>query len=251
MERLAFSVFQEDGPHVATVRLTQPEIGNSLQTDDIRELGRAILAAGSEPDIKVVLVRADGDHFCLGRNPGPGAPSLTSALQIRSGITDPILGFYADLRATPVPVVAVVRGEARGFGCAFVGQCDLAIAADTARFSLPEMDTNLPPTLAISALLGKVPPKQLMHLVYTRQSIGAADALALGLLSEVVPRAELEAVVALTISRLTDRRRPALVAVKEYLAVAPHVDPVAASRYASALLSVVLSSKSESNPLVS
>ena len=62
----------------------------------------------------------------------------------------PILDLYADVRATPVPVLAVVQGEARGFGCALVGQCDLAIAVESARFSLPELETNLPPTLAIS-----------------------------------------------------------------------------------------------------
>lgn len=116
MDRLAFSVRHDNGSHVATVTLIRPETGNRLDTDDIRALGRAILAAGSDPDSKVVLVKAEGDAFCLGRKPGPDEPSSNSALQIRSNITDPILGFYADLRATPVPVVAVVSGEARGFG---------------------------------------------------------------------------------------------------------------------------------------
>ena len=124
-----------------------------------------------------------------------------------------------------------------------VGQCDLSIAAARAKFSLPEMDTNLPPTLAISAVLGKVPPKRLMHLIYTRAKIEAAEALELGLLSEVVPAEKLDSAVAATLARLTDRGRPALAAVKEYLAAAPHMDPHAASRYASTLLSVVLSSK--------
>jgi enoyl-CoA hydratase/carnithine racemase len=112
-------------------------------------------------------------------------------------------------------------------------------------FSLPEMDTNLPPTLAISAVLGEMPPKRLMHLIYTRTKIGAAEALALGLLSEVAPAKELDAAVATTLASLTDRSRPALAAVKEFLAVAPHMDPDAAARYASTLLSVVLSSKDE------
>jgi enoyl-CoA hydratase/carnithine racemase len=212
-------------------------------TEDLQGLGRAILDAGNDPQVKVVLVRAEGEQFCMGRDPGPGAPSAKSALQIRSGVTEPILGLYADLRATPVPVIAVVQGEARGFGCAFVGQCDLAIASEDATFSLPEMDTNLPPTLAISAVLGKVPPKRLMHLIYTRHRISAHEALNLGFLSEVVRAAELDGAVQATVARLTDRTRPALEAVKEYLSVAPHLDPVAASRYASSLLSVVLSSK--------
>jgi enoyl-CoA hydratase/carnithine racemase len=243
MDKSNFTVTYEDGPHIATVTLTRSEAGNRLTIEDIPPLGKAILAAGSLPDIKVVMVKAQGEQFCMGRDPGQAAPTTKSALQTRNDVTAPILGLYADLRATPVPVVAVVQGEARGFGCAFVGQCDLAIAAEHATFSLPEMDTNLPPTLAISAVLGKLPPKRLTHLIYTREKIEAKEALELGLLSEVVPAAELQRAALKTIARLTDRSRPALEAVKEYMAVAPHLDPDAASRYASALLSVVLSSK--------
>jgi enoyl-CoA hydratase len=242
MERSSFAV-SFDGPHIATITLTRPESGNRLTAEDLPALGQAILDAGNKPDVKVVLVKAQGEQFCMGRDPGPAAPSPKSALQIRNGVTEPILGIYEAIRGTPVPVIAVVQGEARGFGCAFVGQCDLAIASDKATFSLPEMDTDLPPTLAISAVLGKIPPKRLTHLIYTREKISAKEALELGLLSEVVPASELESATQKTVARLTDRRRPALEAVKEYMAIAPHLDTNAASRYASALLSVVLSSK--------
>ncbi|GAC1548693.1 MAG: hypothetical protein NVS2B5_02980 [Beijerinckiaceae bacterium] len=243
MDNEAFSVAHDTAAHTATVTLTRPAIGNRLLADDLPSLGRAIREAGSDPGVKVVIFRAEGEQFCMGRDPGSGAPSPRSALEIRVGVTQPILGLYADLRATAVPVIAVVQGEARGFGCAVVGQCDLSIAADTATFSLPEMDGNLPPTLAISALLGKVPLKRLTHLVYTRRSISAAEALELGFLSEVVPRADLERATAATVATLTDRNRPALEAIKEYLSVAPNLDTLAASRYASSLLSVVLAPK--------
>jgi enoyl-CoA hydratase len=243
METEAFAVERGGTAHVATVTLSRADAGNKLLTHEIRALGRAIRELGSDPGVKVVLLRGRGDHFCLGRQPDPGNPAAASALAMRTGVTEPILDLYADVRATPVPVLAVVHGEARGFGCALVGQCDLAVAAEGAQFSMPEMDVNLPPTLAISAVLGKVPPKRLLHLVYTRDRIPAQEALALGILSEVVPAAGLEDAVARTVSRLTDRSRPALCAVKEYMGVAPYVDPAAASRLAANILSVVLSSK--------
>ena len=245
MENAPFFVEHDQAHFTATITLSRPDQGNRLMTEDVSALGRAIRESGAEPAVKAVIIRAQGEHFCLGRDPGPAPAKPKSALAMRTGITQPILDLYEDIRATPVPVIAVVQGEARGFGCAMVGQCDLSIAAEGATFSLPEMDTNLPPTLAISAVLGKVPPKRLMHLIYTRAKIGAAEALALGFLSEVVPAAELDSAVAATLARLTDCSRPALAAVKEYLAVAPHMDPHAASRYASTLLSVVLSSKDE------
>jgi enoyl-CoA hydratase len=246
MSDAAFSTGREVGGAVATITLSRPDRGNRLTTADLRELGEAILAAGADAAVKAVVVRARGDDFCLGRDPGPKPPEPKSALALRTDVTEPILGVYEAIRATPVPVIAVVQGAARGFGCALVGQCDLAIASDKASFSLPEMDTNLPPTLAISAVLGKMPVKRLMHLVCTRAAIAAAEALNLGLLSQVVPAEQLDAAAGDLLACLTDRNRPALAAVKEYLLVAPHVDPVAASRYASTLLSVVLSSKENS-----
>lgn len=242
MESNAFTV-TKDGA-VATVTLAKPESGNRLLIDEIQALGRAIRAFGEEPEVKAVVVRARGEAFCLGRQP-PASSSPKSALAIRAGVTQPILDLYADLRATSVPVIAVVQGEARGFGCALVGQCDLAIAADTARFALPEMDANLPPTLAISAVLGKVPPKRLLHMVYTRRSVTAQEALSLGLVSEVAPLAQLDETAAQTLACFADRSRAALCAIKEYMAVAPHADPAGAARLAANLLAAVLSSPGE------
>ena len=242
MENEAFVEDVDPSGHTATVTFNRPDAGNRLLAHEVRELGRTIRALGSRDDVKVVVVRARGDDFCLGRQPAPPGAEPKSALEVRTGVTEPILDLYADVRATPVPVLAAVQGGAHGFGCAFVGQCDLAVASDGARFSLPEMEKNLPPTLAISALLGKIPPKRLLHLVYMRAEIDAAEALASGLVSEVVPHAKLEAAVTNMVSRLTDRSRSAVCAVKEYMNIAPYVDPAAAARLGANLLSVVLSS---------
>jgi crotonobetainyl-CoA hydratase len=94
-------------------------------------------------------------------------------------------------------------------------------------------------------MLHKVPPKRMLHMVYTRRAIGAAEALSLGLLSEVVPRASLDAAVEKTLSHLLDRNRAALCGVKEYIGAALYTDPNAAARLASNLLAAVLSSPRE------
>lgn len=242
MRKEAFIVEVKPAEHTANVTLSRPEDGNQLLVEEVRALGRTIRDLGNREEVKVIVVRAEGDNFCLGRKPGPAGAGPRTALDIRTGVTEPILDLYADVRATSVPVLAVAQGRARGFGCAFVGVCDLVVAADTARFSMPEMDHNLPPTLAISAVLGKIPPKRLIHFVYTRAEISAAEALALGLISEVAPLAKLEATAASTVARLTDRSRAALCAVKEYMNIAPYGDPAAAARLGANLLSVVLSS---------
>lgn len=242
MEGRGFEVLRDGSSPVVTVRLARPEQGNRLLTHEIRELGHAVREAGSSPEVKVVVLRADGEAFCLGRQPDSGAKAPSTAMEVRELVTQPILDLYADIRATPVPVVAVIQGEAKGFGCALVGQCDLAIAAEGARFSMPEMDTHLPPTLAISAVLGKVLQKRILHMVYTRDSIDAAEALAVGLVSQIAVAGALDEAVEQTLARLTDRNRASLCAIKEYMGTAPYVDPHSAARLASNILSVVLSS---------
>jgi enoyl-CoA hydratase/carnithine racemase len=241
----AFRVEEDRARRVATLRLSRGASGNRVSAEEIPLIGRAIAELGRSKDFKVVLVRAEGENFCLGRTPDPPGKAPTTAMGIRSGITEPILDVYAAIRATPLPVIAVVQGEAKGFGCAFVSQCDLAIASDDAVLSLPELDHNLPPTLAISAMLHKLPPKRILQMVYTRRPIGAAEALSIGLISEIVPRAKLDEAVEKTLAHLLDRNRAALCGVKEYMNAALYIDPNGAARLAANLLSAVVSSPRE------
>src|SRR3546814_7438077 len=88
----------------------------------------------------------------------------------------PILGVYDAFRRLPVPVLTLVQGRALGFGCAMVGASDVAIAAASARFALPEMKHGIPPTLAISALVPRVAAKTVADLVYSAEEIDASSA---------------------------------------------------------------------------
>ena len=137
-----------------------------------------------------------------------------------------------------------MQGPALGFGSAFVGVCDLGIATEKARFAFTEMDHNLPPTLAMSAVIDKIPAKRLMHLVMTRELIGPDEALALGLISQVTTTAKLEATTTTTVGRLIDRDRSAVCAVKEYLLTALQLDTAASARLGANMIAVILSSQS-------
>jgi enoyl-CoA hydratase/carnithine racemase len=245
MESGAFRIEEDKARRVVTVRLTRGATGNKLSAAEIPLLGRAIREAGSNKVFKLVVVRGEGANFCQGRSPDAPGTSPKTALEIRDRVTEAILGAYDDIRLTPVPVIAVVQGEARGFGCAFVSQCDLAIASDDASFALPEMDHHLPPTLAISAMLHRVPPKRILQMVYTRGIITAAEALGCGIVSELAARGQLDAAVEKTLASMLDRNRAALVGVKEYMYGTLHADAHAAARLASNLLAAVLSSPRE------
>jgi enoyl-CoA hydratase len=143
-----------------------------------------------------------------------------------------------------VPLIAAVQGAALGFGCAIASVCDITIAAEDARFAFPEMRHDLPPTLAMSAALDRIPSKALLWMVYSMKEIDARTAQAYGLASQVVPRAGLDTAVKELTDALAARRRDSIVTVKRYAQRARQADAQTASDLAGNMLAVVLSSKS-------
>src|SRR3954471_3346637 len=170
---------------VAKITIDRATEGNLLTIDMLRELTAAFRTAAAT-DAKVILLRSTGADFCRGRDVRGGAPSPT-AMAMRANVCEPILQLYDAIAEAPQPVICAVQGIAHGFGCAMATACDITIAADNARFKLPEMEKDLPPSLAISALLLKVPRKAIAYMVYAMPEIDAATALANGLVSAVVP----------------------------------------------------------------
>jgi enoyl-CoA hydratase len=225
---------------VVTITIDRPAEGNMLSLEMLRALTARLKEAGAS-DAKAIALRSTGTDFCKGRE-AKGGPTNPTALVMRDQILQPILDVYDALNNVPQPVVCAVQGAAFGFGCAMATAADLTIAAEGATFKLPEMTHNLPPTLAISALMTKVPRKAIAWLVYTLAEIDAKTALSLGIVSAVVPKAQLDAAMDNTLRALTVRSSAALIAVKDYLRSAPMMEPRGAAAYGAALLSGVLTS---------
>jgi enoyl-CoA hydratase/carnithine racemase len=173
------------------ITLNRPDCGNLITMSMIRTLTETLQSIPD--DIKIVVIDAEGDEFCKGRDyseaPEDAAKGKKpSALDIRTRMTAPIIDFYSTIKSASVPTVSVVQGAAAGFGCALACACDIVIAGDRARFSLPEMhERGLPPTLAMTALLDRVNLRTLVYLVFGTEQIGAAAALSAGLVSAVEP----------------------------------------------------------------
>ncbi len=225
---------------VATITIDRAAEGNQLTVDMLGELSAAFRAAGTT-DAKVITLRTVGVDFCRGRDPKGGRPSPT-ALAVRANVVAPILDVYDAIAGTSQPVICTVQGAALGFGCALATACDVTVASDTARFRLPEMEKNLPPTLAISAMMSRVPRKALTWMVYSMADIGAERALHLGIISSVVPAAQLDTTLVKLVADLVSHSREALIAVKEYMRSAPAMEVRGAADYAGSLLAAVLSS---------
>ncbi len=232
--------------NLLTITLNRPEQGNGLNDSAIAQL--TTLLQGAAARARLVLLKASGDDFCVGRIAPRGAaqPKL-EALSVRRG-RDVVFNCYGAFRDSPVPIVAAVQGRALGFGCAIAACADITIAAHSASFQMPEFGENIMPTIAMSALLGKITAKQLMYVAYSTAVLSAERAERLGLVSEVAQGAGgLETAIQRICVQILKAPQPAVLAIKEYARVAPGMEIRGAVDYARSLHAVINSS-SEMRP---
>lgn len=231
---------EKAGP-VMTVTLNRPDSGNAVSNEMGGEIVGILNDAG---DAKVIVLRGAGKDFCLGRDIAAlkAAGPLKTVVDYRAGNTTPALALFGSFRRVRQPVVAVVQGKAIGLGCGLAGVADITIAADDSQYQLPEMDHGIPPALAMSALIGTLSPKAIAWLVYSCETIDAARALGIGLISKVVPAAKLQQKADALIKRLAGYSAPAVPAVKEYLRSAPKMDLQGAADFGANLIAGVMTS---------
>jgi enoyl-CoA hydratase len=212
-----FLVEQADA--VLRVTINHPERGNGMTDDMAIELTRII--DGAAQTAAVMVLRGAGDDFCIGRARGPGAPpQMKDALERREA-SDVIFNCYGAFRRAPIPIVGVVNGRALGFGCAVAALCDITIAGEHAQFQVPEYAHNIMPTMVMSSLIDRVSRKALSYLVYSTATVSAERALSYGIVSEVLPEAQLDEAVDKICRGIIKAPRPATEAVKEYIRSAP------------------------------
>lgn len=226
---------------VATITLNRPEAGNRLTN----AMAAAVAAAlGQAQGARVVLLRGAGADFCIGRDMQPPPPGArVSPLDVMREDTGPMLEMFDAFRRVKAPVLGVVQGKAWGIGTVFAGLCDVTLAAAGTTFRLAELERGIPPCIAMSPLLDRMPKKALAYLVLSAEEMGADAALAAGLVSRVVAPQALEEAVQAFVRRLVGFRSETVEAVKVYLDSAPHFNEANAALYGSSMLCNVLASR--------
>ena len=222
------------------VTLNRPDEGNAATDAMALELTRVLHEASGQA--LAVVLRGAGADFCVGRASMGQKPTTKPEALERRRANDVVFACYDAIRKSPVPVVAAVQGRALGFGCAVVSACDIVLAADTATFQIPEIRHGIMPTMVLSAVYDRMPQKALAYAVLSTEPFDAARAMAWGLVSEVVPEAELNEAAECLAAQLATVPRPALEGVKEFLRVAPGMPREGAVDYARSLHAMVNSS---------
>lgn len=234
-----FKITQDAG--IARIDLNRPDEGNALTRAMMVGLSAALRELGAKPDVHVVTIESRGQQFCRGRDGKGESRAGMTPYEIRQKLMGAVLDVYQAVADVPVPVVALVHGDALGFGCATAVGCDITLAADNARFAFPEIEHDIPPTMAMCAALGKVQAKALSYLIYSADSVSAAEAVTLGLASKVLPAASFATDSDAFLKKLASRPRLILETIKKYQTKATHLTPDMASEYAGTLLALVRS----------
>lgn len=175
---------------------------NAIDDATVLAISAALAQAEAEDARAVVLTGAGTRAFCAGADLASGSGSFQYDFS-RPGV--PLVRLLAQARACPLPLIARVNGHVMAGGMGLLAMCDLAIAADHARFGLPEVRVGLFPMQVMAVLHRLVPPRVLAEMALTGEPIDAAEAWRVGLVNHVVPGAELDAKVEWLLDRLRDK----------------------------------------------
>jgi 2-(1,2-epoxy-1,2-dihydrophenyl)acetyl-CoA isomerase len=175
---------------VATITLARPESLNALNSTMRRELLAALKAAGRDDAVRAVVITGEGRGFCSGADLRGGSGER----DFRRVLTDQYNPLVTALRELPRPVIAAVNGVAAGAGMSIALACDLVYAADDARFILAFGRIGLVPDSGMTRTLVRgLGRHRAAGLIFGGEPLGAAEAQAAGLVTEVVPAAQLAA----------------------------------------------------------
>ena len=182
--------------HVATITLNRPEAYNALDLGLGRDLFHATLEVDEDPDVRCVVITGAGKAFCAGGNVKDFADNLARIGILVKELTTYLHGAVSRLARSNKPVIMAVNGVAAGGGFSFALSGDVVIAAESARFTMAYSKIAATPDGSSSYFLPRlIGLRRTLELYLTNRVLSAREALEWGLVTRVVPDAELRTAV--------------------------------------------------------
>lgn len=189
----ALQVNHQDG--IATLSLNRPELHNAFDAGLIKTLTEALDTVGHDPEVRAVVLTGNGASFSAGADL-QWMRAMASASQEENRIDSLALArLMRTLDELPKPTIARVQGASFGGGVGLVACCDIAIAADGARFGLTESRLGLLPAVISPYVITAIGPRQARRWFASGEYFDAATALQIGLVHQVVATDALDAAV--------------------------------------------------------
>jgi enoyl-CoA hydratase/carnithine racemase len=178
---------------LARITLNRPDKRNALSLELMEELLDALDTLGADPDVRAVVIEGAGVAFSAGHDL---SEMVGRDLPFYQRLFDVCTELMEKIHRLPQPVIAKVHGIATAAGCQLVAACDLAVAADDARFATPGVKIGLfcsTPMVPLSRAIGR---KRALEMLLTGELVDASTALEWGLVNRVVPSEQLDDAVA-------------------------------------------------------
>jgi enoyl-CoA hydratase/carnithine racemase len=202
-----------DARGVVTLTMNRPQQFNALSEEMMTALQAELDAVARDDSARVVVLAAVGKAFC----PGHDLKQFKSnpSLDYYRGIFEQGARLMLTIRRMPQPVIARVHGIATAAGCQLVASCDLAVAAEDARFAVSGINVGLFCSTPGVALVRNIAPKEAFEMLVTGDFIDAKTAQQRGLVNRVVPADRLDAEVAALVDAIVAKPGAAVAMGKE------------------------------------
>jgi len=189
-------------PGVAQITMARPAVFNAFDEQMIGELDAAFAAVCDDASVRVIVLAGEGKHFSAGADLQWMQRAAQATQEWNLQDARRFAGMLHRIASAPKPVVAQVQGAALGGGVGLACACDIAIAADNASFAVSEAKFGILPAVIGPYVTNAVGKRHAQRLALTTTRIGAAEALAMGLVQQVAALDALDAVVDATVKEL-------------------------------------------------
>ncbi|NUT72664.1 enoyl-CoA hydratase [Pseudarthrobacter sp. C4D7] len=205
------NILVEQQGRVGLVTLNRPSALNALNKATMEELVAAVTAMDSNPGIGAVVITGSGKAFAAGAD----IKEMAGQDYMDMYVADWFRG-WEDFTRLRIPTIAAVSGFALGGGCELAMMCDLIIAGDNAKFGQPEINLAVVPGMGGSQRLTRAVGKaKAMDMILTGRFIDAEEADRCGLVSRVVPAADVLSEALSVAAAIAAKSKPAAMAAKE------------------------------------
>lgn len=212
-EKVLYTIAQ----NIGRITLNRPDRRNALDNDIVLELKDALAAASADNNVRIVLIAGAGKDFCSGADLASLQRISAAGIEESMASARVMAELFVDMRRSPKPIIAAVRGRALAGGCGLATACDIIVAAESAQFGYPEVNIGFIPAMVMAILRRSVSEKRAFELITRGEVISATAAAEIGMINRVFPDDQFDETVEQYVSQLASKSASAVSLAKSLL----------------------------------
>ena len=241
------NVTYEVKEHIAIITINRPEALNALNLDVLRELGQTVETAEADDSVYVLIITGAGKAFVAGADIAQMKDLSAAEAKAFGDFGNSV--FYK-IESISKPVIAAINGYALGGGCELAMACDIRIAGTKAKFGQPETGLGITPgfggTQRLPRIVGASKAKE---LIFTAETIGADEALRIGLVSKVVTDEELMTITLETANKIAKNAQIAVRQSKDAINKGMQCDILTGASYEAQAFAVCFATEDQKDAM--